>query len=38
MSHGNNRRKTVQGLAIAACLACVGLAVGDMMKSLGRHS
>jgi hypothetical protein len=39
MSQENfRRRKTVQGLMIAACLACAGLAIGDMLRSLRRHS
>ncbi len=39
MSQENVRReKITQGLAIAACLACAGLAVGDMLKQLRKHS
>jgi hypothetical protein len=32
------RTKITQGLAIAACLACAGVAVGDMIKRLRKHS
>jgi hypothetical protein len=39
MSQENaRRRKTLQGLMIAAGLACAGLAIGDMLRSLRRHS
>jgi hypothetical protein len=39
MSQENvRRRKTSQGLMIAACLACAGVAIGDMIRSLRRHS
>jgi len=39
MSQENGRRrKTLQTLMIAACLAGVGLAIGDMLRSLRRHS
>jgi hypothetical protein len=35
---GIRRRKIAQGLAIAACLACAGLAIGDMLRQLREHS
>jgi hypothetical protein len=39
MSQENSRRKKIaQGLAIAACLACAGFAVRDMLKQLRKHS
>jgi hypothetical protein len=31
-------RKVAQGLAIAACLACAGLAIGDMLRQLRKRS
>jgi hypothetical protein len=39
MSQENIRRKKiVQGLAIATCAACAGLAIGDMLRQLRKHS
>jgi hypothetical protein len=32
------RNKITRGLAIAACLACAGLAIRDMLKQLRKHS
>jgi hypothetical protein len=39
MSQENvRRRKIAQGLVIAASLACVAWGIGDMLRSLRRHS
>jgi hypothetical protein len=38
MSQENGRRRTVKALVTAACLACVGFAIRDMLRSLRRHS
>ena len=39
MSQENvERKKIVQGLAIAACLACAGFGIRDMLRSVRRHS
>jgi hypothetical protein len=32
------RRKIAQGLVAAVCLAGIGFAIGDMLRSLRRHS
>jgi hypothetical protein len=32
------RKKIAQGLVTAACLACVGWGIGDMLRSLRRQS
>jgi hypothetical protein len=39
MSQEKSRRKKIaQGLAIAAFLASAGLAIGDMLRQLRKHS
>jgi hypothetical protein len=39
MSQVNARRKKIaQGLVTAACLSCIGWGIGDMLRSLRRHS
>jgi hypothetical protein len=39
MSREKIRRKKIgQGLAIAACLACAGLGIGDMLRQLRKHT
>jgi hypothetical protein len=39
MSQENVRRKKIaQEVVIAACLACIGWGIGDMLRSLRRHS
>jgi hypothetical protein len=39
MSQGDTRRKkTAQALAIAACLACAGFAVHDMLRQVRKRS
>jgi hypothetical protein len=38
MSQENGRRRTAQALVAVACLACIGFAIGDMLRSLRKHS
>ena len=39
MSQENIRQKKIaQGLVTAACLACIGWGIADMLRSLRRHS
>jgi hypothetical protein len=38
MSQANDRRRTVRALVTAACLACIGFAIADMLRSLRKYS
>jgi hypothetical protein len=38
MQQESNRRKIAQGLVAAVCLAGVALGIGDMLRSLRKHS